>query len=51
MKKALRFLPAVIRFGLDVLDAAADDGKIDKTELAILAKKAAKELGLEVNYR
>lgn len=50
MKKALRFLPAVIRFGLDVLDAAAD-GKIDKTELATLAKKAAKELGLKVNYR
>lgn len=50
MKNALRFLPTVIRFGLRVLDAASD-GKIDKIELATLAKKAAQELGLDVRYR
>lgn len=48
--KALRFLPALpalLRFGASVLDAARD-GKIDRHELQALATEAAEALGVTV---
>lgn len=45
--KALRFLPALLRFGASVLDAAKD-GRIDRHELQKLATEAADALGVTV---